>query len=314
MAERGWIWTIVLVVVVVAAGLGALVYVYYKVAPTSSPSRVLVASGTNVTVNYIGVFGSGPEAGRVFDTSVYDIASNAVYPKALEFHARGAAKNYTPLAVHVGGSTPSGGYSLGNLSFIEVVPGFWQGIVGMQPNTSRVVVIPPSLGYGPVNRACLLTQPLVQHLAMLRTFAGTTFQKSYPGITAASGEEFTDPFYGWTDQILNANGSFVTVQRLPYVGQTTEPSGWPVTVTSIQPTLNGSGDITIQNELAPAQAGHLLGHDNLGTGPCSSQNNKQFIVSNVDLGAGTFTENFNQEVQGQTLVFTISVVDYFPQH
>jgi len=311
MAQQSWILSVVVIVVLVLAGVGSAAYVYLKEKPSPS-NRVQVVEGSNVTVNYIGLFGSGPEAGRIFDTSIYGIGSNPAYAKALEYHERGPAKNYTPLPVYVGGSTPSGGYTLGNLSFIQVVPGFWQGIVGMQPNTTRTVVIPPSLGYGPTDPACVLTEPLVQTLPAMQTLPGITFQKSFPGITAATGEEFSDPLYGWTDQILSANASYVTLQRLPYVGQTTELSGWPVTVTSVQGNTNGTGIITVQNELSPAQAGHLLGNDYLGTGPCSSSNNHQFIVTDVNLAAGTFTENFNPEVQGQTLIFTITVVGYWP--
>lgn len=313
MAERGWILTVVVIVLIVAAGIGggAALWLRFKSEMPTTPV-VTVAPGTNVTVNYIGVFGSGPEQGRIFDTSNYSIASNPAYPKALDFHSRGPKANYTPLAVYVGGSTPSGGYTLGNLTFIQVVTGFWQAIIGMEPNSTRTVVLPPSLGYGPVDPACVATQPLVQTVPAIQTLPGITFQKSYPGITAATGEEFTDPFYGWTDQILNANASFVTIQRLPYVGQTTNLSGWPVVVSNVQATSNGTGAITIRNILSPSEAGHLQGYDYLGTGPCSSSNNKQFIVTNVDLAAGTFTENFNPEVQGQTLIFTISVVDYFP--
>jgi hypothetical protein len=82
-------------------------------------------------------------------------------------------------------------------------------------------------------------------------------------------------------------------------------------VTSISQVANGTGEITVRNLLTPDEAGHLQGNDYLGTGPCSSANNNQFIVSNVDLGNGTYTENYNQEVQGQTLIFTITVVQYF---
>ena len=35
-------------------------------------------------------------------------------------------------------------------------------------------------------------------------------------------------------------------------------------------------------------------------------------MSAVDLADGTFTENFNSEVQGETLDFIVTVVDIFP--
>ena len=313
MADRNWVWTVALVVIIVLAGVGSIVYVYYREKPSTANPRVEVAQGSNVTVNYIGEFGSGPEAGRIFDTSIFNVGSNPSYAKALEYHARGPAKNYSLLPVYVGSGAPQGGYTLGNLSFIQVVTGFWQGLIGMQPNSTRVIVIPPALGYGSSNPACIVTQPIVQTLPALQTVSGVAFQKSFPGINAALGEEFTDPLYGWTDQILSANASFVTVQRMPYIGETSALAGWPVTVTGIQGNVNGTGIITVRNELSAADAGHLLGSDYLGRGPCSSVSHNQFIVSQVDLGAGTFTEDYNQEVVGQTLVFTVTVVDYWPQ-
>ena len=248
----------------------------------------------------------------MFDTSLHTVAVDPVaYPKSLEYHPRGTAGNYTPLAVHVGGHTPSSGYTLGNLSFIQVVTGFWQGLLGIQPNQTHTIIVPPDLGYGSTNPACVATLPLTQHVPVVRTLSGAQFQTASPGGLAASGAEFSDPHYGWTVLVLSANSSFVTIENLPYVGETASPAGWPVTVTSIASTTNGSGDITLVNQLAPASAGHLLGKDFLGTGPCSSSANGQFIVSNVNPAAGTYTEDFNPEVQGQTLLFIVTVVDVF---
>jgi FKBP-type peptidyl-prolyl cis-trans isomerase 2 len=308
-------WTpflaVVLVVVVAAAALSG--YLYYTHRPQGPPSELTVAVDDNVTVNYIGVMGSGPEAGKVFDTSLYSVATNGIsYPKTLEFSLRGTAANYTPLAVHVGSDTPSSGYSLGGLTFIQTVSGFWQGLIGLTGNTTHAVPVPPSLGYGSTNAACVATRPLTFTLPVVQTFSLSQFAQKYPGVTAFEGSEFPDPHYGWPVLILSENSSFATVENLATVGHTASPGGWPIEVTQVAATANGTGAITLVNELTPAMAGHLLGHDYLGTGPCSSQSGGQFIVSGVNVANGTFTENYNQEVQGQTLVFLITVVDIFP--
>ena len=66
---------ILIVVVIAAAGVGAaLVYEFNK--PKSAASILVVREGDNVTVNYIGEFGSGPQTGRVFDTSIYAVGVN----------------------------------------------------------------------------------------------------------------------------------------------------------------------------------------------------------------------------------------------
>ena len=306
---------VILMIVAVLIGAGAVSgYRYYRALPGGAPSVRVVQVGDNVTVNYIGIFGSGPEQGKVFDTSIYAVAvDNIAYPKGLQYHARGTSpSNYTTLAVHVGGNTPQSGYSLGGQNFIQVVTGFWQGLVGLDGNQTRSVSVPPSLGYGPTDTACVATQPLTFTLPVVQMLTGTAFAKAYPGITASTGAQFSDPHYGWPVLILSANASFVTVENLAHPGYVSSPAGWPVVVTNVTSTADGAGRMTLVNELYPSQAGLLIGKDFLGTGPCSSQAQGKFIVTAVDLAHGTYTENYNQEVQGQTLIFLVTVVDIFP--
>ena len=306
---------IVLVVIIIAATGGVLGYLHYRSVPAPAHGPAAIQLGDNVTVNYIGIFGSGPEQGKVFDTSFYSVSSdNIAYPKSLQFHPHGAnAANFTPLAVHVGGNTPSSGYSLGGLSFIQVVTGFWQGLVGAMPNQTVAIVVPPSLGYGNINPSCLRTQPLQYTMPVVQTLPGSAFSAKYPGVLVASGAEFSDPHFGWPVVILSANASYVTYENLPSPGWTASPNGWPVTVTNISAAPNGTATIALSNQLFPSQAGLLLGKDYLGTGPCSSSSSgNQFIVSAVNLGAGTYTEDFNAEVQGQTLIFLVTPVNVFP--
>jgi FKBP-type peptidyl-prolyl cis-trans isomerase 2 len=313
-AKFSWTPLIVLVVVVIiGAGVGSAYYYYHSRPPSSTPAR-LVQVGDNVTVNYIGIYGSGPEAGRVFDTSLFNVGSNnAVWPKSVEYHARGAlASNYTPLAVHVGGNTPQSGYSLGNLSFIQVVTGFWQGLVGIPPNQTHTIVVPPALGYGYTNPECVAVRPITEYLPVVTSMPGTTFTSLYPGALAASGSEFTDPHYGWKVLVLSANSSFVTIENLAQVGNTASPAGWPVEVTSVTATANGTGQITLVNDLSASQAGSLVGKDFLGNGPCSSQASGKFIVTAVDPVHGTYTEDYNQEVVGKTLIFMVTIVNVYP--
>ncbi len=302
----------IIVVIVVGAGIGSGV-LYYHFQPATPPGVLTVAVGDNVTVNYIGIFGSGPEQGKVFDTSIYSVATDSIaYPKALQFHLRGSAANYTPLAVHVGTDAPSGGYSLGGQSFITVVTGFWQGLVGLTGNATRTVAVPPYLGYGSTNPACVAVRPLSFTVPQVETLSGTAFTKAYPGVTAVTGATFPQPAYGWPVIILSSNASFVTIENAPSLGWTSSPAGWPVEVTGIGSTANGTGAITLTNELYPSQAGLLQGKDYLGNGPCTSQSGGAFIVTAVDLAQGTYTENFNPEVQGQTLIFLVTIVDIYP--
>lgn len=313
MAERSsfTVLAILVVVVLVAAGIAAGV-VYFLERPKSPAAPQVVDLGDNVTVNYIGTFGSGAEAGRVFDTSIYAVGhDNASYPKALQYGRTGGPKNFTPLPVFVGPNAPSAGYTIGNLTFIGVVPGFWQGLVGLPVGETRVVDVPPALGYGPLNTACVATEPLVQHLPVVETLAPTAFTAAFPGDTATVGATFPDPHYHWPVTVLGSNATSVTLENLAHIGDNATPAGWPVVVTAVNSSVNGSGFITLQNQLSPSQAGHIEGFDFAGTGPCSSSSHGKFIVSAVNPVTGTYTENFNQEVQGETLIFTVTIVAFY---
>lgn len=313
MAEpaRSWIFWAILIVVIIVVASATGGYLYLRSRSVASAHPLTVALGDNVTVNYIGIFGSGPEQGKVFDTSSYSVATNpALWPKGLEYTPRGLESNYTPLAVHIGQSTPSGGYSVGGLSFIQVVTGFWQGMIGLPGNQSHTEVIPPAQGYGATNPACVASYPLVQYFPVLLTYPRASFTADYPGVLPQTGATFQQPHYGWSVVILSANASSVTIENLARVGQTASPSGWPVEVTNVSSA--GNGTITVLNELTPADAGHILGVDFSGSGPCQTQSNGKFIVTAVDPATGTYTADFNSEVTGQTLIFIVSVVNIFP--
>lgn len=291
----------VLVMIIIAGVSAGLLYERNHPAPVPGPK--VVALGDNVTVNYIGEFGSSAQLGRVFDTSILaDARNNITYPKSLEYTFRSNLSEYTPLGVHVSPHTPSAGYKIGSTTFGGVVTGFWQGLLGLQGNRTHTIVIPPDLAYGPQNSSCEVSVPLVDHVPVVESLSTAAFASQYPNVTKAPGTEFTDPIYGWTDVVLSTNASSVGFENLPAVGFTASPSGWAVTVTNIS-----AGEITVTNEIAPSQAGLLLGHSKSSV--CSS---KEFIVSAVDSPAGTFTENFNREVDGQTLIFVVTVVDIYP--
>jgi len=294
---------VLIVVVVVVAGVGAtLLYEYNK--PKAPPTILTVANGDNVTVNYIGEFGSGPQTGRVFDTSIYSAASNNLtYPKSLEYSPRASLSAYIPLAVHVGANTPASGYTVGNLTFNSVVTGFWQGLIGLPGNQSHMIVVPPNLGYGPANQSCIRSAPMVFTVPVLTTVPLSQFASLYPNGTASVGDVFPDPTYGWNDTVFSVNTTTVALLGSTSVGAKSSPEGLPSVVSALNATT-----ITLSSLLGPTNAGLVLGHAK-GSGLCGQT---QFIVSAVDLSTGTLSENFNPEIQGETLDFIVTVVDIFP--
>jgi FKBP-type peptidyl-prolyl cis-trans isomerase 2 len=289
-------------VVVVVAGVGAgLLYAYNHPKLPSSPETVAI--GDNVSVNYIGVFGSGPQEGKVFDTSLQAVATdNASYPKSLEYSPRNAS-GYTPLTVSVGPDVPAAGYNVSGVVYGPVIPGFWQGLVGLAVNQTHWITIPPDLGYGDLVTACLVTASLNQSVPTVVTVSPTNFLGVFPGATPAAGATFVDYTYGWTDVVLSVNSSAVVVQREPYVGETTAPYGWTMVVTGLS-----SQAISLRSELTPADDGTILGTIS-NASVCSTTS---FLVWDVDLAAGTFEENYNHEVVGETLLFQVTVTSILP--
>ena len=294
-----------IVVVGIAAGVGTgLLYEFNHPKPTPAPRTVVV--GDNVTVNYIGSFGSGPQVGRVFDTSLYSVASNnASYPKSLEYSHYGTPSEFKPLPVHVGFGAPSSGYSLDGLTFGSVVTGFWQGLLGLPANHTGWNTIPPSLGYGPADPACFVTKPLVVTVPVFLPVTPHQFSVLYPRINATAGTEFSDPTYGWNDLVVSANASAVVVENLPSMGWSVPGKNWPVVVTAID-----SSTITVASQLTAADVGGVAGVSGARVCPPESSAGN-FIVSAVDPVAGTYTEDFNPEVSGQTLIFQVTVVQFY---
>ena len=306
MAEArpsAWL-TFILVVIVVVAGIAGGAFLYYENHKSPPAGPLTVQVGDNVTVNYIGLFAKGPQQGRVFDTSEYAVALNNVsWPKALQYSSRGGQpSDYTPLGVYVGPNAPSGGYTIGNTTFGGVVTGFWQGLVGLPGNRTAYITVPPALGYSFVNSSCFVTQPLTTTYPVVVTLSPADFSGLFPNVSAVAGTVYTDPVYGWSDVILSVNASALTYENLPTLGMVTNPSGWPVLVANISATT-----ITLESQLTPAQAGLVAGHVS-GSGVCGQTS---FIVSNVNLAAGTYTEDYNSEVAGQTLIFVVTVVNIF---
>jgi len=291
-----------LAIVVVVAGVGfGLLYEYNH--PKAVHGPLTVAVGDNVTVNYIGLFGSGPEAGKVFDTSIKAVADdNASWPKSLEYTPRTSAQ-YVPLGVHVGPTAPSSGYNVSGVDYVEVVPGFWQGLLGLAVNQTRWATVPPSLGYGALDKNCIVSSPLNLTLPVALTLAPKTFSTDYPGVSALAGVVFADPTFGWTDIVLSANSSAVVVGREPTVGETTDPYGWTIVVSNIT-----SKNITLTSQLTPASVGSVKGSIS-GVTVCSTS---EFLVWSVNPATGNFTENYNREVVGETLVFVVTIVTILP--
>ncbi len=150
----------------------------------------------------------------------------------------------------------------------------------------------------------VVVKPLFEPVPVRTTMDATDFQTRY-GVAPDSGSNVTDPFWGWSATV-GVSGSLVTVTNSPVPGQLVRPyDGWDAAVVSIDDTANdGEGTILVHHLLTPADVDR--------TGQKISQGGTmvtRFVVSTVDLDAGTYTLNYNVAAPvGRTLVFQVTMV------
>jgi FKBP-type peptidyl-prolyl cis-trans isomerase 2 len=270
------LWSFVGVLILVIAILG----VYYGyVVPKFGPPPLRAQTGDQVQVDYIGTFS---DTGLVFDTSLRSVATdNASYPKAFMFgwHA------WQPLPVTIGSGA--------------VVKGFDLGIQGLAVGDSKTIVVPPSLGYGAADPTKFIVKPLFESVPVRLTMSTADFVATYK-TSAVSGTTVTDPFWGWSATVSVA-GSIVTVTNSPVPGEVVHPYGaWDADVVSIDDAANGGqGVILVHHELDPTMI------DRVGE---KSAGKVVFVVTAVDLAAGTYTLDYDNPTKGRTLIFQVTMV------
>ncbi len=286
------VFIVLIAILMVSASSVVILLVQGGNSQTSAGSGVKL--GDVIKVNYIGALADG----RVFDTSIYSVATdNARYPKSLSFSLRSQA-NYTPLDFTVGSGS--------------LIRGFEQGVIGMTVGQTKVVKIPPALGYGNLNTSKLSYTQITESAPVFYAINTSTFT-SFFNVQPVKGLTVTDPVFGWFVEVLNVlpDADRVELKNSPEVGQkfavygdptASKPTGWYVEITKIDSTLfGGQGEIQMVNLLTPDDAGKVKGFTPTGS---------QFIVDMVssDTLNGQFRMNFNGELIGVDLYFTITLV------
>jgi hypothetical protein len=280
---------LIIVLIVVLLLSASSVVVLLTIGKSATPSRTVV-SGDTIKVNYIGTLADG----RVFDTSQYSVASNdALYPKSISFNLR-ANTSYTPLEFTVGNG--------------DLIKGFESGVIGMSLNEIKTLAIPASLGYGSMNLSKLSTFALIETAPVFASMSQASFVAIY-SVTPIVGLTVTDPTWGWSAQVIQADidADLVRVWNKPSVHDqlavfgdpaAAKPTGWYAEVVSIDSTANGGeGVIQIQHQLNAASIGKVQGTDTSGS----------FIIDQVNLSNGTARKNYNGELVGVTIYFTVTL-------
>jgi len=257
-----------------------------------------VKAGDRIKVDYIGKFADG----RVFDTSIWEVASNdSAYPKSLFFALRGNETKYAPLEFTVGQGT--------------MIKGFDLGVRGMVVGETRVINVTVAQGYGEMVADKMRTLQLEEKLPLTTLMDKATFKATY-GEDPASFRSVTDVRLGLPAYVLNFNSQTgkaevtlqVAVNETYRAYHNEVASGWNVKVTAIE-----DGQVTIRHQLDEGDEFNVRGYDRTGLSWYDPQKKKtetlrDCYVDSVDEAAGTFVLNYNREVVGHQLTFVVTLV------
>ncbi|MBM4237864.1 MAG: FKBP-type peptidyl-prolyl cis-trans isomerase [Euryarchaeota archaeon] len=285
--------TFIILIVILLVSASSVVILAYQGGQGSQSSPLEKAKwGDTVKVDYIGKLRDG----RVFDTSLWGVASNdALYPKSLSFSLRNQSA-YFPLEFRIGTG--------------QMIRGFENGILGMAVGETKVLTIAPKDGYGQLNESKLLTIPLVEEMPVFETLNTSAFVSEF-SVTPVVGLSLKDPKWGWDLTVIEVSmrADRVVIANSPVLGESykvfgdpegSSPTGWYAEVEYFDSSANGgAGLIMVRHHLTPSDAGYFEGVDQAG---------QTFIVHEVDESSGTVVLNYNLEVVGKTLYFTVTLV------
>jgi FKBP-type peptidyl-prolyl cis-trans isomerase 2 len=166
--------------------LVALVILFSGCSLTSEVIEV----GDTVTVNYIGML----EDGRIFDTSIKEVAENQTLPKTETFTTR---RVYVPLKFTVGAGS--------------VIRGFEEGVIGMKEGEEKEIVIPPEKGYGITKDELIITFPRIQKASVVEAVRLKEIEKE-TGISQVEINS-TIPWRYWRAKVEEIRGADLVVLR-----------------------------------------------------------------------------------------------------
>lgn len=283
---------IVLIAILMISASSVVVLMYQGGQSEKSSSIKTAKTGDLVKVDYVGKLADG----RVFDTSLWSVASNdALYPKSLSFALRNQTA-YEPLEFYVGSGV--------------MIRGFDRGVIGMAVGETKVLTVLPQDGYGQMNQSKLKTLSLVETLPVIESLNVSVFMSEF-SVTPMNGLTVADPFWGWDVTVLDVDydADRVVIMNSPVLDasyavygdpQGEAETGWYAVVDQYDSSANGgAGLIEVRHLLSSDDAGYVKGVDSSGN---------EFIVKEVDAESNKLVLNYNSEVTGVTLYFTVTLV------
>lgn len=292
-------------VAMIVLSAGVVVYVLYERSRvTEVAEATAIISGDTVTMDYIGRLADG----RVFDTSLLDVAwDDLFYPKSLTFTRR-ANDSYGPFVMTAGNYGPGG-----------TIKGFALGVLGMYPDQVKTIKVAADEGYA-VNESRLITYDLHQVLPATETIPESEF-RGYFAIEPIPLRVLQHYLWEWNIRVISVADGMVTFKHEPTLGQVVSPfgdpdtsinpSGWHVQVEAFDPLAQGGlGTVTVHHLISPSDVLNVKGTDADGD---------TFILWDFDEANQTFqihvsdvTTGYNAEVSGRDLFFEVTIIAVIP--
>ncbi|NLK26080.1 MAG: FKBP-type peptidyl-prolyl cis-trans isomerase [Euryarchaeota archaeon] len=289
------ILAVIVGILVVTSTVGAYVLIF------NDSSGDPVTTGDRIRVDYIGKF----DDGRVFDTSIWDVASdNDTHPKSLFFTHRGSGSAYSPMEFTVGA---------GNM-----ITGFDLGVRGMSVGDSRTFKVSVAQGYGEMDSSMCVTRQLNETLDLESIMDKETFKATYgedpfnfkPVTHLQLGLPAYVKFYdSVADKVVVSFAVDTAVgDKYRAFADSNGAYGWDVVVTDINST-----SITIKHQLTENDNFNIRGYGSAGISSYDPYLKKMkplhdFYVDSIDEVAGTFVLNYNPEIVGHELTFEVTIL------
>lgn len=299
--DRGRALMVILAVAIVLSA-SVIGYVVYdnSLAHKASTSSV-VEMDDSVVMDYIGRFSDG----RVFDTSLLDVAMNDIlYPKSMTFTLRDEG-SYQPFDMVAGKYGEEGG----------TIKGFALGVIGLSVGDTEIIDVAPEDAYS-VNPDQLKTIPLEQHVEATEMMTEEAFSDLFK-VDPVVMDHVPHYKWGWDVIVTEIEFGLVTFKHSPTVGEVVypfgdpededEPLGWPCVVESFNPTADdGVGEVVVRHEVGPEDVYTIMGEIPDGNRLVISsfdQENQTFEIHQSDSEIG-----YNAEISGRALFFEVTII------
>ncbi len=193
------VFVAIVIAIMVVASTGT--YFIYESYFGGEKSLQTVTNGTEVSVFYYGYIIIN-NVHYVFDTNIKSVADdNVTYPKAPDFKY---PSSFQPFNFTVGSN--------------QVIKGFSEGLIDMHVGETKLIVVPPSLGY-PYNSSLVKNISIYGNVSRIQYLTLEQFENR-TGETPYSGGVYKDRIFGWNDVVISFNSveDNVTIENDAYSG------------------------------------------------------------------------------------------------